>query len=190
MAHANPPGVSFLQLEACLCVWEHLLEAPREGDFQAYWEARGSVTMRLTVTPAIADRVLAIFDAGRTLDADFWDGWSYDWEVVPAIVADCGIDWTAPGQEAEGIPTGGTPEELVAIAKRARAACVRAGRFDSWMDSARVSASMLWGYREFPDDNPEGARAAFDEGEDAGAYIKREGERLNLTPREEWERGW
>ena len=58
------------------------------------------------------------------------------------------------------------------------------------MDTARVSASTLWCYREFPDDNPEGARAAFAEGEDAHAYIKREGERLNLTPREEWERGW
>ena len=104
-ANSKPAGsYSYLQLEACLCVWEHLLsKIDRVGDnphgepegnwgaFLDFWEERGSAEMRLTVTPRIAEWVLAVYDAGKTIDPDYWDMVSYDWDVVPAIVDE--INW-------------------------------------------------------------------------------------------------
>jgi len=82
------PAFTHLQTEACLDVSEALLEArinsrsddPQAAAFARFWEDRGTVEMRLTITPQIADWALAVI---RVDDADAWSGFAYDWEVIP-----------------------------------------------------------------------------------------------------------
>ena len=193
---------SYLQMEAMLCVWEFLndeherlykpLPAEKklhtfEGDLGVplidYWTDVGTVEMRLTETPKIADWLLAVFDAGKTLDEDYWDMWSYDWEVVPGICRE--IDWAKARIASEPLlPT----EPPLEIAKRVHAKMIVAMGWNTWHGSAVFEGRKQWCYHDFVDDNPEAARAAFEAGEPAEDYIKREGERLGLTAREGW--GW
>jgi hypothetical protein len=86
-----------LQMEARLCVWEHLLECRnrfQEGirddqdAFNAFWSRKGTVEMRLTVTAQIADFCLQVFDAEEGLIKSRMEavGWSYDWDFIPFVV--------------------------------------------------------------------------------------------------------
>lgn len=83
------PHYSMLHLEAALCVWEELCEARRDErlseDLKALWEARGTVRMRLEVTPAIASYALAVWDSPGVEEA--WSGMAaYDWEFIPFVM--------------------------------------------------------------------------------------------------------
>jgi len=49
-----------------------------------------------------------------------------------------------------------------------------------WMQQARDAGAYYWAYRDFVDDNPDGARAAFEAGIDPREYIKDLGIELDL----------
>lgn len=85
---------TLLEMEAALCVWEATIERLEVERIEANedtppspliaaHEAFGTVTLR-HASYEIGRFVLAVYDAGDTNDA--WDGWAYDWEIVPAIL--------------------------------------------------------------------------------------------------------
>jgi hypothetical protein len=86
--------VSPLQMEARLCVWEELCQkrlyvAPGQDGLNPgmskLWDDYGSVTMRLSITPIMADFALKVYDAPDVKQA-VEGRWSYDWEYIPFIV--------------------------------------------------------------------------------------------------------
>lgn len=93
--------LTYLQLEACLCVWEELNEITNclHARFnQACDDVRdgiGSVEMRLTVTPKIAELALSVFDELTDDEREIFA--PYDWEFIPWIVSL--VEWH-PGPEA------------------------------------------------------------------------------------------
>ena len=86
-------GYSPLEAEAALCAWEALCEW-RDTYAKAHFPPAGSVAMRHGALH-LAPWILAVYDR---LDRDALDVYSYDWEIVPAILrhaleATTGADW-------------------------------------------------------------------------------------------------
>jgi hypothetical protein len=93
-----PETISPLLLEACLCVWESILERRyvlerQHGSFleppnwKHVWESYGSAHFRIEVTPIIAAFALRVYDApGMNTFIREELGWSYDWDFIPWIV--------------------------------------------------------------------------------------------------------
>ena len=52
--------------------------------------------------------------------------------------------------------------------------------FEAWREQAERAGTHFWAYAELVDDNPDGARAAWEAGEDPFEYIKEEGLDLDL----------
>lgn len=84
------PVYSFLQMEASLCVWEHLVEGRMQHNLHEpvykFWDKAGYAEMRLSVTPAIANYALMLHDRiGQDYICEEL-GWSYDWDFIPFVV--------------------------------------------------------------------------------------------------------
>lgn len=81
-----------LEAEAALCIWECFLEERQTlPGLDEHWNAVGTCAMRQHAL-SLAAFVEAAYDAVDSLE---WDGYSYDWEVVPAILGR--LTWTAEG---------------------------------------------------------------------------------------------
>lgn len=82
-----------LEVEAALCMWEHLdllsglgarpsnLRTLAEG----WRDVAGSVALRHACIDA-APALLRLYDACVAVQPDVFDGFAYDWDVVPAFV--------------------------------------------------------------------------------------------------------
>lgn len=85
---------STLEMEAALCVWEDINErtlldkTSTHAGMVAARENWGSCEMR-HASMAIGRWCLSVYDAAG--GSDTFDGWAYDWEVIPAML-DL-IDW-------------------------------------------------------------------------------------------------
>lgn len=93
---------SDLDVEAALCLWEAMLDAKSQSQpapmapadnenvaaMRIAWGETGTATMR-DHARTLSRYVLAVYDA---IKPDSLDGFAYDWEVVPAILAT--IEWT------------------------------------------------------------------------------------------------
>lgn len=83
---------TFLEAEAMLCIWEEWCEM-RHGNpnrilpdaMANYWDRVGTVHMRLEVCPVVATWCLAVYDHIKP-EQDTIDGFSYDWDIIPAIL--------------------------------------------------------------------------------------------------------
>lgn len=73
-----------IEIEASLCLWE-AFNAEDNEHTNALRENWGSVTVRHDCIHA-AKPFLAIYDSLTKDDPDRFDGWAYDWEVVPAFL--------------------------------------------------------------------------------------------------------
>lgn len=79
---------SYLEIEAALCVWEHINEVTLDTHPDTIWkeyrEKFGSAQLRYE-SVAIGQWVLKVYD----LMPEWWrEMGSYDWELVPAIVGE------------------------------------------------------------------------------------------------------
>jgi hypothetical protein len=87
-----PETISPLLLEACLCVWEAILDRRYVGSLEPLswkhaWEGYGSAHFRIEVTPVIAAFALRVYDApGMNVFIREELGWSYDWDFIPWVV--------------------------------------------------------------------------------------------------------
>ena len=93
---------SRLQGETALCIWEWLLENcqtknvdKKDGVCTSWADYRGKVgyvALRSGAIETFAPWVLKVYDAGKAADANAWDAWAYDWDVVPAIMRQIPFD--------------------------------------------------------------------------------------------------
>ncbi|MBN7759738.1 hypothetical protein JYP52_01200 [Nitratireductor aquibiodomus] len=97
-----PGAFNYLEMEAALCVWEHLCditvntEVPHTG-WLTYRQQVGSAELR-HMSIAIGKWALEVHDL---LPEWYCDGRSYDWEVIPSIVNCLPVgDTSMPVQEA------------------------------------------------------------------------------------------
>jgi hypothetical protein len=104
----NKPVYSLLEAEAMLCLWEHWAEMRVNQDreavecFPGAFNSWGTVNMRLIICPIVARWALQVYEHLEPVRDDL-DGYSYDWDIIPAIAAH--VDWTSykprlPGPKA------------------------------------------------------------------------------------------
>lgn len=187
-----------LQMEAALCAWEAMLESRlsdeamlNPGDYPEWqvtissmWSDHGSGCMRSCSIQAgeIAERVYAAMEA---------KGWEfhdpYDFEFVPTVLAL--LDWQALMRHNQYGGTAYEPDiEVLLTAMVAK----RPDSFDldpkksSWLASCRYQAQKQWAYPELLTDHEDQFDQAFEAGEDAAAFVKRLGEKYDLTPASGW----
>lgn len=99
---------SYDEMEAALCVWEHLLEccdahsAHYDSAINDIYGKLGAAEFRTTAI-GLGRYCQTVYDL---IPEEVREGWAYDWDVIPAIL--CTIDWknghTAqlpPGQAAK-----------------------------------------------------------------------------------------
>ena len=84
---------SILQVEAALCMWEHLDQLAQDHTSPAVArriaaelrETYGTVELRHACIHA-AEPFLYLYDCCIAVEPDLFDGHAYDWDVVPAFV--------------------------------------------------------------------------------------------------------
>lgn len=167
-----------LEVEAALCVWEEMLDRARQRDGQpwaapmiALWDDVGVYQMR-AVARALGRALEPVW---HTVPEAERDGYSYDWGFIPDALAT--IDWQAVRKWCFAPDSDAFPLDAAAVLAAVRK--VRA--FASWWDRASNAAGRLWGYSELLRDDPDGARRAFDKGDDPAAYIEAIGRELELS---------
>ncbi|SDK43496.1 hypothetical protein [Bradyrhizobium ottawaense] len=194
------PGFTNLEMEAALCVWECLnewtlgteeqVEAMRvnceEHSHEALrleWiemrEATGSGEMR-SQSILLGKWCLEIYDILTKRNEDFFGYWSYDWEVIPAMLkhAVC-KDGKASMYRGDYIYAGGELIDPHSAAQLVAQEFIQRG-FD---DECRREADKQWAYADLvTDDAGERMRQAFEIGEEPAALVKWLGEKFDLTP--------
>jgi hypothetical protein len=88
---AQQESLTILEVEAALCVWEWVNEATIhwQNKQQPWVDLRdgvGSVSLR-HASMQIGQWCLAVYDICTAQDRDFFEGYSYDWEVIPLIMS-------------------------------------------------------------------------------------------------------
>lgn len=203
------PTYTALQVEAALCVWECLnewtlgtekevakLEKAAKKDPHSHaairleWiemrEQCGSGEMR-SQSIVLGQWCLEIYDILTAIDEEFFSYWSYDWEVIPAMLkhAVC-KDGKASMYRGDYVYTGG---ELI---DPHSAAPLVAQEF-VWLrfvDDCKGEARKQWGYEDLLTDDCKSRTdysesrmlQAFEEGDDPAAFVKWLGEKYDLTP--------
>lgn len=87
----RPETYSTLEMEAALCVWEWIndvtlgTENQRNEAWSKLREETGSIELRHS-SMALGKWCLSVYDICTEGDPDIFDGLSYDWEVIPAIM--------------------------------------------------------------------------------------------------------
>ncbi|MEY9147550.1 hypothetical protein [Bradyrhizobium elkanii] len=205
----EPETYTALQVEAALCVWECLnewtlgseaqvakLEKAAKKDphsmaaIRVEWiemrEQCGSAEMR-SQSIVLGLWCLEIYDILTANDEEFFSYWSYDWEVIPAMLkhAVC-KDGKASMYRGDYIYTGG------GLIDAHSAAQLVAQEF-AWLryeDDCKSQARQQWAYEELVTDDrksrddPSDSRmlSAFEQGEAPPAFVKWLGEKYDLTP--------
>lgn len=199
------PTYTALQVEAALCVWEQLNEWTLGNDedkaklaeaakdnphslaaIRLEWiemrEGTGSAEMR-SQSIVLGQWCLEIYDILTANDRDFFDWYSYDWEVIPAMLmhAVC-KDGSASMYRGDYIYTGGCLIDPHSAAQLvAQEFCWR-----KFKDDCESEADKQWKYRDLISDHPDCVRNAFEVGEEPAAFVKQLGEELELIDFGPW----
>lgn len=159
-----------IEIEAMLCVWEHLLENPEH--YADFFENYGSSAMRHVAMEAglIVERLYSFMEEqGYEFHA------SYDWDFVPEA---CGLlDWAKLAEHNQYNGPDYDPD-LAQLSAQMLLKCPNDFKYRSpenrWKETARAESIWLWGV-----DIIEEVRLD----EDPREYARRLGEKLELTPR-------
>jgi hypothetical protein len=187
MTAAKQETFSYLEVEAALCVWECINEWTL-GDHinangQPAWielrEQLGSAEMRHQ-SVELGQWCLQMWDILTKHDADFFDGVAYDWEVIPLMLGYALNQDGRPTIYAKELPPAQQTALLVA----------RAHLYAEFYAECGREANKQWGYVDLVSDHSEKVQQAFELGEEPKEHVKWLGEKYDLTPRLEWERGF
>lgn len=172
-------SLNYPQAEAALCIWEWLCDRHRMADATTgpahdmlmLWEDVGSAEMRnlaiRLATPAEAFYTVLCNELGEDYVRHVFT--AYDWEFIPHLCM--GLDWAGDLRTACYMPSALTlPPTMAAHFKSAL-----------WHAEARTAAARIWGYAGLLDDDPDGARAAFERGDDPTGYVYATGSELGLA---------
>ncbi|ARQ95421.1 hypothetical protein [Bradyrhizobium phage BDU-MI-1] len=193
------PTYTALQVEAALCVWEQLLEWTNKSDAEVEelrkdpanaliveWNDMrsdcGSAEMR-SQSKVLGLWCLEIYDILTKDDPDFFDWWSYDWEVIPAMLTHAVCkDGKASMYRGDYIYMGGELIDAHSAAQLvAQEFCWR--KFE---EACRSEAKKQWHYEDLVSDHEDSVRNAFEVGEEPAAFIKQLGEELELIDFGPW----
>jgi hypothetical protein len=177
------PGFNYLDMEAALCVWECLNEWTLgdsiNGPGQPAWielrEGIGAAEMRHQ-SIALGKWCLEIFDICTKRDRDFFDGVSYDWEVIPLILR--------YAEDAEGRPV--IYAEHLPSAEQTALLVAHQHLRNEFVRSCRHEAQKQWAYGDLVEDNPPDIDKGFESGDEPAAFIKQLGESLDLIDFGPW----
>jgi hypothetical protein len=166
-----------LEMEAALCVWEHLIEITLgdhiNGPGQPAWtelrEGIGSVEMRHQ-SMVLGKWCLKIYDLCTAHDQDFFDGISYDWEVIPMM-----LDYA---EDQEGRPA--IYEQFLPPPEKVALLVMHRHLRDEYFRSCRQEGQKQWAYGDLVEDNPPDIDRGFESGDEPAAFIKTLGEDLDL----------
>lgn len=204
------PTFTSLEMEAALCVWEEILtyrmqaweRDPENKNFKpdlpplSAWhkalddayEGVGSSAMRF-VSIAAGKIVLAVHDHMTDLGYELVG--AYDWEFVPAVVAV--LDWptlVASDQYSHGVYAPDPAALFEAIKPVLADNLHHTDPLESYLKTCRTHAASQWGYKELIDDHIETFQQGFVQKIPAAEIVKTMGEKYDLTPKSEWERGY
>lgn len=195
-----------LEVEAALCVWECLNEwtLASEDEVEAMrvncdsehtamrleWiEMRrqtGASEMR-SQSIVLGKWCLEMYDIITKHDPDFFDYWSYDWEVIPAMLKHAiSKDGKVSMYRGGYVYTGGPlidPHSAAPLVAQEFA-------FEHFEIECRFEAKDQWGYEELIEEQSDRVYQAFTIGDEPKDFVKWLGEKYDLTPRLEWERGY
>jgi hypothetical protein len=207
MFQPRQPMYSALEMEAALCVWECLnewtlgtedeVESMRvncddENSHTAIrleWiemrEDCGSGEMR-SQSIVLGKWCLEIYNILTKHDPDFFSYWSYDWEVIPAMLTHAVCkDGKASMYRGDYVYTGG---ELIAAESAAPFVALHFLLL-RFKDDCRSEAKKQWAYEDLvTDDDGVRMQQAFAMGEKPADFVKWLGEKYDLTPAAEWQR--
>jgi hypothetical protein len=195
------PGYTDLQVEAALCVWETLNEwtlgtedevetmrvnCDDENSHTAIrleWiemrEQTGSGEMR-SQSKLLGQWCLEIYDILTKRDEDFFSYWSYDWEVIPAMLTHAVCkDGKASMYRGDYVYMGG---ELIAPES---AAPFVAHHFlwETYKNECRAEAKKQWAYEDLVNDHKDRVYdQGFASGDTPAEFIKWLGEKYDLAP--------
>lgn len=172
---------TYLEMEAALCVWECINDwtlederSKRQGWVELR-EAVGSVELR-HASIGLGQWCLKVYDICTADEPLFFDGVSYDWDVIPMILGHAKNE-DGPLIEQSALPD---PAAIAAVVMEEH-------RRSEWFSSARNQAARQWSYADLISENEERAAEAYARGEEAAAFVKWLGEKYDLTPASE---GW
>jgi hypothetical protein len=194
------PGFDHLEMEAALCVWECLNEwtLGTEDEVEAMrincdehshtairleWikmrEQTGSGEMR-SQSILLGKWCLEIYDLLTKSDPDFFSYWSYDWEVIPALLTHAVCkDGKASMYRGDYVYIGGELIDPHSAAQLVAQNFIYL-RFEN---DCKSEARKQWAYEDLvTDDDGERMRQAFEIGEEPAAFVKWLGEKCDLTP--------
>jgi len=177
------PGFTFLEMEAALCVWECISEwtlsdcinGPGRPEWIELREDVGSAELRhQSIT--LGKWCVKVYDICTKHDKDFFDGVSYDWEVIPLIMDFAADDDGRPVINEKALP----PPEKVALL------VARRHLLREYLTSCRHEAQKQWAYGDLVEDHPEKFEAAFADDEEPADIVKAIGEDLDLIDFGPW----
>lgn len=167
-----------LEMEAALCVWECINEwtvnaGDGQGDmaWQELREGVGSVDLRHASMP-LGQWCLKVYDLCTANDSAFFEGVSYDWDVIPLILGHCRDAEGAPLIDPSRFPDAAATAELV------KAKYLR----DTWLAHVQYQGLKQWSYATLVSDHAEEVEDACRRGEDAAAFVTWFGNKHGLEP--------
>lgn len=175
---------NYEQMEAALCVWEHVCEHRTDDRFKPLFEGLGSPGMRDCAIPA-ADIVLAVYHLMESRDIEYCV--AFDFEFVPDVCTR--LDWPAlvAARQYRNAPY---EPDIAAILDSMIAASPdsfhKRDRRAEWYAVAKHTAADQWCYPDLLTDHPEAFERAFNDDEDPRQFTIAIGEKYGLTPRREW----
>lgn len=170
----NTPGLSVL-LEAALCAWEHILDNHKTALWKEWLEKIGYSAMRHCSMQA-GEIALAVFELMESKGFEHHD--AYDWEFVPDVLHL--LDWD---KLVEHNQYGGPAYEPDLETILATMMANRPDSFvDTWIEEARREAKKQWCYEDLVSDHDD----KIDRTETPAEWVKRIGEKYDLTPAGEW----
>jgi len=168
---------SYLEVEAALCVWEWINDktlgvggATTRADWEALRKNTGSAELRHW-SIELGQWALSVYDICTKHDRDFFDGISYDWEVIPMILDYVPVD----GAQTIGGIELPAPHAVASLVARRHL-------FNEFQNDCRMQASRQWCYSDLVTDHEERTAQAFELGEEPKAFVKWLGEKFDLTP--------
>ncbi len=180
------PRYNALEMEAALCMWEHMTENRESEQFARGFDWVGSPGMR-HVAIAAGKITLAVFYEMEKADHEICGG-SYDFDFVPAV-ADL-IDWPklveadqykGPAYEPDAAAMFATIlADNPALFGEDEASKARAKA--SWYEQARRASVKLWAYVELVADHEERFESYRLAGQSAEEAAREIGEKYELTP--------
>ena len=156
----------------CIDLWT--LNSSEREDWKNFRDNVGTAELRDLSIDLVswADR---IYDICTEHDPDFFDGVSFDWEVIPLIM-DC--------VEVTGLQS--TDRVTKPSAEQAAFIVARNHLWNEYRSDCRREAAKQWCYADLVTDHIEKTEQSFQIGMDPAEHVKWLGEKYDLTPVNEW----